>query len=164
MGNVTIMVLRAVIALSLLGSVLVQAVLLPLAWVDLSGAGGASLWERVGLVVIVATGVLTMQVFAVCVWRLLTLVRRGSVFSTASFRLIDVIIAAIGTASVLAFLLAVLLAPGEVAPGVVGLICGASLVLAGMALLVVVMRRLLVQAVDRETEVRALRSELDQVV
>jgi len=163
MRSATILVLRVVIALSLAGSLLVQAVILPLLWVDLADAG-APLWGRVILIVIAAAGVLTMQVFAVCVWRLLTLVRLGSVFSNASFRYIDVIIGAIAAAAVLAFALAVVLAPGDIAPGVVGLICGASLVLAGMALLVVVMRRMLVQAVERETEVQALRSELDEVV
>ena len=163
MRSATILVLRVVIALSLVGSVVVQAVMLPLLWVDFSNAG-VPLWGRVILTVIAAAGVLTMQVFAVCVWRLLTLVRLGSVFSNAAFRYIDVIIGAIAAASVLAFVLAVVLAPGELAPGLVGLICGASLVLAGMALLVVVMRRLLVQAVERETEVRALRSELEEVV
>ena len=163
MKSATILVLRVVIGLSLAGSLLVQAVILPLLWVDLADAG-APLWGRVILIVIAAAGVLTMQVFAVCVWRLLTLVRLGSVFSNASFRYIDVIIGAIAAAAVLAFALAVVLAPGDIAPGVVGLICGASLVLAGMALLVVVMRRMLVQAVERETEVQALRSELDEVV
>jgi hypothetical protein len=33
-----------------------------------------------------------------------------------------------------------------------------------MALLVVVMKRLLSQAIDREAEARALRAELDEVV
>ncbi|WP_231980124.1 DUF2975 domain-containing protein [Tessaracoccus coleopterorum] len=70
-----------------------------------------------------------MQVFAVCIWRLLTLVRRGSVFSEASFRYVDVVIGAFVAASLLALALGVLLAPGDVAPGMVGLICGASLVL-----------------------------------
>ena len=42
--------------------------------------------------------------------------------------------------------------------------CGASLVLGGMALLVVVMKMLLRQAIEREDEARALRSELDEVV
>ena len=105
-----------------------------------------------------------MQVFAVCIWRLLTLVRRGSVFSEASFRYVDVIVGAFAAASVLALALGVLLDPGGVAPGMVGLICGATLVLAGITLLVLVMRRLLRQAIEQAGEVRTLRSELDQVV
>jgi hypothetical protein len=46
----------------------------------------------------------------------------------------------------------------------VALIGGAGVVLAGMALLVVVMKALLRQAIDRDTEARALRSELDDEV
>lgn len=161
MGTLTIVLLRIVIAISLVGSLFVQTVIVPLVWIDLEDA---PLWARVTLVTIAVLGILTMQIFAVCVWRLLTLVRRGSVFSDAAFRYVDVVIAAIAAAAVLTFLLAVLLAPGDAAPGVVGLICGAALVLAGMALLVVVMRRLLAQAIDRERETRALRSELDEVI
>lgn len=163
MGNVMILALKAVIALSLAGSVVVQAVLLPATWNDLSNAGTPT-WAQVSLVSIIAAAVVAMQVFAVCVWRLLTLVRKDAVFSEAAFGYINVIIGAFAAASVLAFALAVVLAPSGVAPGIVGLMCGASLVLAGIALLVMVMRRLLVQAIARDSEARALRSELDEVV
>jgi hypothetical protein len=47
---------------------------------------------------------------------------------------------------------------------VVGLICGAAFVIGGVALLVVVMRALLAQAVERETEARLLRSELSAII
>lgn len=161
MGDVTIVVLRVVIALSLIGSLVVQTVIAPLLWADLAGE---QLWGRIVLIGVLVLGVATMQVFAVCVWMLLTRVRRGSIFSTSSFRLVDVIIGAIAAAAVLALVLAVALAPGGTAPGIVGLICGASLVLGGMALLVVVMKALLRQAIDRDTEARTLRSELDDEV
>jgi hypothetical protein len=160
-GRVTTTALKAVIALALAGSIVVQAGILPAVWVDLADAAP---WERFALVAIAFLLVLAMQVFAVCVWQLLTKVRRGSVFSPSSFAPVNVIIVAIFTAAVLAFALALLLAPGGIAPGVVGLICGASLVLGGMALLVVIMKRLLRQAIARDQEARALRDELDQIV
>jgi len=163
MGNVTIGVLKAVIALSLAGSLVVQVMILPTVWNDLDDPGVPG-WARVAFVAIGGLAVLTMQVFAVCIWRLLTLVRKGSDFSEASFRYVDVIIGAFCVAAALALALGVLLAPGDVAPGMVGLICGASLVLGGIALLVLVMRRLLRQATDQAGEVCNLRSELDQVV
>ena len=163
MEKFTIVVLKVVIALSLAGSLVVQFGLLAVVWVDMTDAG-EPLWGRIVLVSIVALGVLTMQVFAVCVWKLLTLVRKGAVFSPVSFRYVNIMIGAFVAAAVLAFLMAVVLAPGEVAPGVVGLICGASLVLAGIALLVVVMRRLLVQAIAVETDAQQLRTELDGVI
>ena len=106
--------------------------------------------------VIVVLGIVTMQVTAVCVWRLLTMVRRGTVFSHAAFRYVDVIFGAVAAASVLAFALGVVLAPGRaVAPGVVLLICGARVLVAGVALVVLVLRMLLAQAVARDAEAQA---------
>jgi hypothetical protein len=161
MGKTTIVVLRVVIALALLGSVAVQALIAPLLWLDL---GEEELWGRILLVSIVVLGVGTMQVFAVCVWMLLNRIGRGSIFSESSFRYVNVIIGAILGAAALALVLAIALAPGQTAPGIVGLICGGALVLGGMALLVVVMKALLRQAIDHEAEARSLRSELDDEV
>lgn len=161
MGGATVLALRIVIALALIGSLIVQVFIVPAVWVDLEGASPVG---RIAAVTIIVLGVVTMQVFAVCVWQLLTKVRKGSVFSPASFVYVDIIIWAIAAAAVLAFIMAVLLALGETAPGVVGLVCGASLVLGGMALLVVVMRMLLRQAIDREHEAAALRNELDEMI
>lgn len=161
MGKTTIVVLQVVIALALTGSLVVQTVIVPRVWIDLDGE---ALWGRIALVIIAVLGVATMQVFAVCVWMLLGKVRRGSIFAPASFRLVNVIIGAIVAAAVLALALAVLLAPGPTAPGIVGLICGAALVLGGMALLVLVMKALLRQAIDHVAEARSLRSELDNEV
>jgi hypothetical protein len=161
MTKVTIGVLRVVIALALAGSLLVQTVLMPLLWADLRDAPDGF---RVALVAVVVLGIVTMQVVAVCVWRMLTLAQRGAAFSPAAFRYVDVVIAAILCGSALTFLLAVLLAPGGIAPGVVGLVCGAALVIAGVALIVVVLRALLAQAIDRDAEARVLRAELDEVV
>jgi hypothetical protein len=161
MGKTTIVVLQVVIALALAGSLVVQLLILPAVWADLEGEAP---WGRIAFVTIAALGVVTMQIFAVCVWMLLNKVRRGSIFSPASFRYVDVIIGSFAAASVLAFALAVLLAPGDAAPGIVGLICGAGLVLGGIALLVVVMKALLRQAIDRDVEARTLRDELDNEV
>jgi hypothetical protein len=161
MGKLLILALRIVIVLALIGSLGVQILMMPLVWVDLEGTDN---WVRALLVGILVLGILTMQVSAVCVWRLLTMVQRGSVFTRGAFRYVDIIIAAIATGSLLMFSLAVLLAPGDVAPGIVGLICGAALVIAGVALIVLVLRALLAQAVAREIEAQELRSELNEVI
>ena len=92
------------------------------------------------------------------------MVRRGTVFSHGAFRYVDIIVGAIAFAALLMFGIAVVLAPGETAPGVVLLICGASLMIAGVALVVLVMRTLLAQAVARDAESKDLRSELDEVI
>jgi NhaP-type Na+/H+ or K+/H+ antiporter len=113
----------------------------------------------------VVLGIATMQVSAVCVWRLLTMVRRGTVFSHAAFRYVDIVIGAVAAASALTFGMAVTLAPGDaVAPGIVLLICGASLVVAGVALIVLVLRMLLAQAVARDAEAHHLQAELNEVI
>jgi hypothetical protein len=113
----------------------------------------------------VVLGIVTVQVVMVCVWRLLTMVRRGTVFSHAAFRYVDVVIGAVAVASLLLFGLGVLLAPGEsVAPGVVLLIGGAAALVAGIALVVLVMRTLLAQAVARDAEASSLQAELDEVI
>lgn len=168
MSHFAIRALRVIIALALAGSLLVQAVLLPLAWLDLDDARP---WLRVSLVLVVFLGVVALQVTAVCIWRLLTMVRRGTVFSPGAFRFVDVMIGAISAAAVLVLSVAVIAAvsnrttPGDdVAPGLVGLICGAALVVAGVAVLVVVMRALLAQAVALDSTARHLQAELDEVI
>lgn len=99
------------------------------------------------------------------------MVRRGTVFSLAAFRYVDIVIGSIATASALTFAVAVVArqsnraTPGdEVAPGLVGLICGVSLVIAGVALIVLVMRQLLAQAVALDSEAKLLQAELDAVI
>ena len=160
--------LQVIIGVALAGSVFVQCVLVPLIWVDMDDARPAI---RIPFVVILVLGIATLQVTAVCIWRLLSMVRRGTVFSTAAFRYVDLVIGAVGTASVLVLGIAVLAAysnrttPGdEVAPGLVGLVCGASLVVAGVAVLVLVLRMLLAQAVALDTAAKHLQSELDEVI
>jgi len=161
MSKLAILALRVVIALTLAGTLFVQVWMVPLVWRDLEGTPDGL---RITFIVVVVLGILTLQISAVCVWQLLTMVRRGSVFSDAAFRYVDIIIGAIAAGAVLMFAIAALLAPGDVAPGVVGLICGASLVIGGVALVVLVLRMLLVQAVARETEAAGLRAELDEVI
>lgn len=168
MSSWAVRALRMVIAIALVGSLVVQVVLVPLLWLDLDDAPEA---VRVPLVVIGVLGVGTLQVTGVCIWRLLTMVGRGTVFSPAAFRYVDIVIGAIATGAVLMFGVAVVArfsnrsTPGdEVAPGVVGLICGLALVIAGVALVVYVLRMLLVQAVAFDSEAKRLQSELDEVI
>lgn len=163
MGKLTILALRIVIAMVLAGSLFVQLWMVPLLSTDLVEAGAPD-GPRVALLVIVVLGILCAQVVAVCVWRLLTMVRRGTVFSHGAFRFVDVIFGAIAAAAVLMFGIAVILAPGDIAPGVVMLICGAALMIGGVALVVLVMRTLLAQAAARDVEAAGLRAELDEVI
>ncbi|GAB5078121.1 DUF2975 domain-containing protein [Arthrobacter sp. AD-310] len=163
MGKLTVLALRLVIALVLAGSLFVQVRMVPLVSVDLQNAGAPD-GPRIAFLAIVVLGIVCVQVTSVCVWRLLTMVRRGTVFSHGAFRYVDIIFGAISVAAVLVFGIAVLLAPGDVAPGIVLLICGGALMIGGVALIVLVLRKLLAQAVARDAEARHLRSELDEVI
>jgi hypothetical protein len=163
MGKLTILALRIVIAMVLAGSLFVQVRMVPLLSTDLIEAGAPD-GPRIALLAIVVLGIVCVQVVAVCVWRLLTMVRRGTVFSHGAFRFVDIVFGAIAFAAVLVFGIAVILAPGGTAPGIVLLICGAALMIGGVALVVLVMRALLAQAVARDVEATQLRSELDEVI
>lgn len=165
MGKLTIASLRTVLALVFLGTVFVQTVMVPLLAADLSEAGPGAQAVRVPVVVLVILGLVAVQVILVCVWHLVTMVRRGTVFSPAAFRYVDVVIGAVAAGALLMFGLGAVLAPGEgVAPGVVLLIGGMGVAVAGVALIVLVLRMLLARAVATDVEATALRSELGEVI
>jgi hypothetical protein len=163
MGKLTVLALRGVIVALFCGAVFVQTVMVALLAADLDGEGLAD--RRVPIVVIVVLGVVTVQTVLVCVWRLVTMVRRGTVFSLAAFRYVHVVIGAFTAAALLVFTLGAVLAPGEeVAPGIVLLLGGVGLAVFGVALVVLVLRMLLAQAVAREVEASRMRAELDEVI
>ncbi|MFF4169603.1 DUF2975 domain-containing protein [Streptomyces sp. NPDC001744] len=165
MGKWTVLALRAVLGALLAGSVFVEAVMVPLLAADLDGLRPEYAHLRTPVPVLLVLGALTAQTVLVCVWRLVTMVRRGTVFSHAAFRYVDVVTGAFACGAVLVFAFAALLAPGEaVAPGVVLLICGVSLAVLGVALIVLVLRTLLAQAVEREAEATRMRAELAEVI
>ena len=165
MGALTILITRIVLAMVLAGSLFVQLVMVPLLATDLNDLRPSYAYLRTPLLIIVVLGIVTIQVVLVCVWRLVTMVRRGTVFSDAAFRYVNVVIGALAAASLLTFALGVLLAPGEaVAPGIVLLIGGAAVLVAGIALIVLLMRMLLAQAVARDVEAHHLQAELDEVI
>lgn len=166
MDTWVIRLLRTVIAIALVGSVVVQAaVVLTLALEDDTTS------TAVVAAVIMILGIATLQVTGLCIWRLLTMVRKETVFSHAAFRYVDIVIGAIASGAVLLLALAVdarfanhATEGDEVAPGLVALICGLSLVVAGVALVIYVLRVLLAQAVALDSRARSLQSELDEVI
>jgi hypothetical protein len=165
MSRFTVLAVRIVLGLVLLGSVGVQVVMVPLFAADLDELNADYAYLRVPLIVLALLGILGVQIALVCVWRLVTMVRRGSVFSDAAFRFVDITIGAITGEALLAFALGALLAPGEaVPPGMVLLIGGAGVLTAGVALIVLVLRLLLVQAIARDAEATQLEAELHGVI
>jgi hypothetical protein len=87
------------------------------------------------------------------------------VFSHAAFRYVDIVIAAIVAAALVWFAVTAINAPGQRAdPGVTGIMGGIGLGILGVALIVLVMRMLLAQAVARDVEATQLQAELDQMI
>lgn len=155
--------LRAVMVALHAGSVCAQAVMVAM----LTGAMKESVLadRRTPVLVITILGVVTVQVVLVCVWRLVTMVQHGTVFSHAAFRYVHLVIGAFVAAALLVFALGGVLAPGNVVPpGVVALLGGVCLAVFGVALIVLVLRMLLAQAVARDVEASQLGAELAEVI
>jgi hypothetical protein len=163
MGKLTVRALRGVLAVVLAGTVFVQA---GMVWTLVGGSDpeDGSL-PLTALRVITILGMLSVQVALVCVWRLVTMVRRGTVFSHAAFRYVDVMIGAIVAAALVWFAVTVINAPGQRDdPGVTLIMGGVGVAILGVALIVLVLRMLLAQAVARDGEAAQLRAELDEVI
>ncbi|MFF4743942.1 DUF2975 domain-containing protein [Streptomyces chengbuensis] len=163
MGKLAVRALRAVLVVVLAATVFVQA---GTVWVLVSGSdpedGSLPLTP---LRVITVLGMVSAQVALVCVWRLVTMVRRGTVFSHAAFRYVDGVIGAIVAAALLWFAVTVLNAPGQRDdPGVTVIMGGVGVAILGVALIVLVLRMLLVQAVARDAEAAQMQAELDEVI
>ncbi|MFG3257459.1 DUF2975 domain-containing protein [Streptomyces sp. NPDC048172] len=163
MGKLAVRALRAVLVVVLTGTVFVQALMV---WALVSGSdpedGALPLTP---LRVITVLGIGAAQVVMVCVWRLVTMVRRGTVFSHAAFRYVDVIIGAIVVVALVWFAVTALNAPGQRDdPGVTVIMGGIGLAVLGVALIVLVLRMLLAQAVARDVEAARMQAELDEVI
>jgi hypothetical protein len=93
------------------------------------------------------------------------MVRRGTVFSHAAFRYVDGVIGAIVAAALLWFAVTAVNAPGQRDdPGVTVIMGGVGVAVLGVALIVLVLRMLLAQAVARDGEAARMRAELDEVI
>ncbi|MET7551546.1 DUF2975 domain-containing protein [Streptomyces sp. NPDC005500] len=163
MGKLTVGALRAVLVVVLAGTVCVQALMV---WALVSGSDpeDGSL-PLTSFRVIALLGMVSVQVAGVCVWRLVTMVRRGTVFSHAAFRYVDAVIGAIVAVALLWFAVTALNAPGQREdPGVTVIMGGIAVAILGVALIVLVLRMLLAQAVARDVEASKMQAELDEVV
>ena len=163
MGKLTVRALRAVLLVMLAGTVLVQA---GLVWALVSGSDpeDGSL-PLTAFRVMTLLGMVSVQVALICVLKLVTMVRRGTVFSHAAFRYVDVVIGAIASAAVVWFAVTAINAPGQRDdPGVTIIMGGIGVAILGVALIVLVLRMLLAQAVARDVEAAQLRAELDEVI
>ena len=163
MGKLTVRALRAVLVVVLTGTVLIQVLTV---WTLISGndpEDGSLPLTSLRLITIL--GMVTVQVALVCVWRLVTMVRRGTVFSHAAFRYVDIVIGAIVVAALAWFTVTAINAPGQRDdPGVTLIMGGIGVAILGVALIVLVLRMLLAQAVARDVEATQLKAELNEVI
>lgn len=163
MGKLTVGALRVVLVVVLAGTVFVQV---GMVWSLVSGSDpeDGSL-PLTAFRVMAILGMVSVQVVLVCVWRLVTMVRRGTVFSEDAFRYVDVVIGAIVAAALVWFAATIINAPGQREdPGVTVIMGGIGVAILGVALIVLVLRMLLAQAVVREVEAARLKAELDEVI
>ncbi|MET8076882.1 DUF2975 domain-containing protein [Streptomyces sp. NPDC005303] len=163
MGKLAVGALRAVLVMVLVGTVLVQALMV---W---TLAGGRDPEDGsiplTAMRVITILGMVSVQVAVVCVGRLVTMVRRGTVFSHAAFRYVDGVIGAIVAAALVWFAVTIVNAPGQRDdPGVTVIMGGVGVAILGVALIVLVLRMLLAQAVARDAEASQMQAELAEVI
>ena len=161
MGKLTVGALRAVLVVVLAGTVFVQALMV---WALATDPEDGAL-PLTPLRLITILGMVSAQVALVCVWRLVTMVRRGTVFSHTAFRHVDVMTGAIVAAAFVWFAVTAVNAPGQRAdPGVTVIMGGIGVAILGVALIVRVLRMLLAQAVAREVAAAQMQAELDEVI
>jgi amino acid transporter len=158
MSTLAVLGLRVALVVLFLGTLLGEVVILPAIGRDL---GGVSEQATVPYTVLaIAVGV-CFQVVLVAIWLLLSMIRRGAIFSERAFRWVDVIIGAGIAATLLllgiAVLIYLLIEPPLDAPGIVVIALGFVVASGAFVLLMVVMRGLLRSATN-------LQSELEEVV
>ncbi|HZY07009.1 MAG TPA: DUF2975 domain-containing protein [Ilumatobacteraceae bacterium] len=162
MGKLTVRALRAVLGVVLAGTVFVQVGMI---WALVTGDQEDGSLPLTPLRLITILGMVAVQVAVVCIWRLVAMVRRGTVFSDDAFRYVDVLIGAIVAAALVWFAVTLINAPGQRDdPGVTLIMGGIAVGILGVALIVLVLRMLLAQAVAQDVEARQLRAELDEVI
>ena len=161
MGKLTVRALRAVLVVVFAGTLFIQV---SMVWALIAKPVDGPL-PLTAFRVIAFVGMVTVQVALVCVWRLVAMVRRGTVFSHAAFRYVDGVIGTIVMAALLWFTVTAVNAPGQRDdPGVTLIMGGIGLAILGVALIVLVLRMLLAQAVARDVEATQMQAELDEVI
>ena len=149
----TITALRIALAAVLLGTLLTQVLIIPLLAAEAARESPEVAYLRLPYTVAAIVFVLCIQLALVCVWRLLSFVRSGSIFSPAAFAWVNRITGSIVVAvAILAVMWVHLTVINAMAPAVFlfltgGVVCGLCL-----ALLVVVMKALLVRATELEAD------------
>ncbi len=152
--------LRVVLVVALAGTVLTQVLFLPLLASDVVATFPEAAGLRAPTLALTIAGVGTLQVAAVCLWRLVTMAGREAVFTTSAVRVVDVLVGAACLAAALAVAQLVVLVVGDAqTPGAMLAVLAALVAGVGAALLLLVVRGVLGRAVVLEREVAARHRE-----
>ncbi len=147
-----VVVLKALLAILLLGALASQVFVLPLLAGDIAARNPEAAWLQVPGLVVAILVVACIEVCFIATWGLLSMVPRDRIFQDRAFVLVDVIIGAILAATVLVIGTAILLsAIGLGGPATMYLLAAGVLGIA-LALLVVVMRGLLRKATQLQQD------------
>lgn len=158
MGSSLIGVTKALIVLLFAALVGCQTLLVPMIAAGLARTAPEFSELQIPGILLVAALLASGQVILVCVWRLLTFVFHDTVFAPQSFRWVDAIIASLVVAGVIVVVGMTVISDAQAGSPFLALTGMLALItLAGLALVVFVMRGLLVQATS-------LRQEMAEVV
>jgi hypothetical protein len=153
MHRITIVSLKSLIAVLLALLALTQLVVVPIIAAEMAERLPPLAFLQWPGIIAAAAFVLCLQAALVCVWRLLTLAGEGVIFNVRAFVYVDVILTAIIVATLIVVAtLGLLTAVGAASPSI-ALLCLLGIVIgAVLALLVVVLRGLLRQASQLESD------------
>ena len=147
MARITVAFLKTLLAILFAMLLFCQIAVVPQVAAQSAVRYGEIAYLQVPGIIVGVAFLLCVQIVLVCVWRMLSLVRRDSVFSERAFVDVDVSLAAVGFATVLVLVaLIALSATGFATPSIVLLCLLGVVVGAGLCLLIVVMRGLLRKA------------------
>jgi len=153
MSPTLVALLRGILVLGGLAGLAVQVLV---AGGLILGEGTVPLAARSILAVIIVLGLACLQFSLYCIWRLLGLVREGTVFSPAALGWVDRIIRAIVGGAVAVLVAGYIVAEVDDAPGLILVATVVSLLIGGVALVVYVQRALLMQATGFSTELEGV--------
>ena len=153
MSPTLVALLRGILVLGGLAGLAVQVLV---AGGLILGEGTVPLAARSILAVIIVLGLACLQFSLYCIWRLLGLVREGTVFSPAAIGWVDRIIRAIVGGAVAVLVAGYIVAEVDDAPGLILVATVVSLLIGGVALVVYVQRALLLQATGFSTELEGV--------
>lgn len=153
MHRITIVSLKSLIVVLLALLLLCQVVVVPIIAAQMAEALPPLAFLQWPGLAAATVFVLCLQAALVCVWRLLTLAREGIIFNPKAFAYVDLILAAIIVATVIVLAAIILLTiVGAASPSITLLAALGIVIGAVLALLVVVLRGLLRQASQLESD------------